>query len=215
MRYGRAGAKTESTDCAPVTGWPFCPVGITVVDRNGHITLANRLAEEILGLQSSDICSRQYNDPSWRITDLQGNPFQESELPFNQVKAKSAPVFGMEHAIEWADGKKILLSINAAPLFNDKKEFDGVVAIIEDITQRRHREDENKNLIDALRKALSEVKNLSGLLPICSHCKKIRDDQGYWNQLEEYVSKHSDALFSHSICPDCMKTFYAEWNDEK
>jgi len=61
-----------------------------------------------------------------------------------------------------------------------------------------------------LQQALEEVKALSGLLPICSFCKKIRDDQGYWNQLESYISKHSEAKFSHSICDDCMKKHYPE-----
>ena len=61
-----------------------------------------------------------------------------------------------------------------------------------------------------LKKALSEVKTLSGLLPICANCKKIRDDKGYWNQIEEYIDRHSDASFSHSVCPECMKRLYPE-----
>jgi hypothetical protein len=57
-------------------------------------------------------------------------------------------------------------------------------------------------------KALSEVKILSGFLPICANCKKIRDDQGYWNKIETYIRDHSEAKFSHSLCPDCMKRLY-------
>lgn len=63
-----------------------------------------------------------------------------------------------------------------------------------------------------LKKSLEEVKALSGLLPICSKCKKIRDDKGYWNQIERYISKHSEAKFSHSMCPECIDEFYE--NDE-
>ena len=59
-----------------------------------------------------------------------------------------------------------------------------------------------------LEDAISRIKQLHGLLPICASCKKIRDDQGYWNQIEGYISSHSDAEFSHSICPDCAKTLY-------
>ncbi len=55
---------------------------------------------------------------------------------------------------------------------------------------------------------LKEVKELSGLLPICASCKKIRDDKGYWNQIESYIKKHSKAEFSHSICPECVKELY-------
>ena len=69
---------------------------------------------------------------------------------------------------------------------------------------------------DALRQALSEVKDLSGLLPICSSCKKIRDDEGYWNQIESYIKEHSEAGFTHGICPECMKKLYPEFvKDER
>ncbi len=61
-----------------------------------------------------------------------------------------------------------------------------------------------------LEHALAEVKTLSGLLPLCAHCKKVRDDQGYWNQLEAYIMAHSDADFSHGICPECAEKFYPE-----
>jgi hypothetical protein len=60
----------------------------------------------------------------------------------------------------------------------------------------------------ALRDALSQIKTLSGLIPICASCKKIRDDKGYWNQLEAFIQEHSEAEFSHGICPDCMKKLY-------
>jgi len=61
-----------------------------------------------------------------------------------------------------------------------------------------------------LRKALDEVKTLGSLLPICASCKKIRDDKGYWNQLEGYIQEHTDTAFSHGICPDCAKKLYPD-----
>ena len=64
--------------------------------------------------------------------------------------------------------------------------------------------------IENLKVALSEVKQLSGLLPICASCKKIRDDKGYWNQIESYISHHTEAEFSHGICPDCAERLYPE-----
>ena len=57
---------------------------------------------------------------------------------------------------------------------------------------------------------VSEIKSLGGLLPICSHCKKIRDDRGYWNQLEAYLEAHSEAAFTHGICADCQEQLYAQ-----
>jgi CheY-like chemotaxis protein len=61
-----------------------------------------------------------------------------------------------------------------------------------------------------LEKALAKIKTLSGLLPICASCKKIRDDRGYWNQLEHYISEHSEVEFTHGCCPDCAKKLYPE-----
>ena len=69
-------------------------------------------------------------------------------------------------------------------------------------------EEEREKLINELQKALENIKTLSGLIPICSSCKKIRDDQGYWNILESYIQKHSNAQFSHSICPECSDKLY-------
>jgi hypothetical protein len=84
------------------------------------------------------------------------------------------------------------------------------VSQVENITERKQREEERENLIAKLQQALAEVKTLSGMLPICTNCKKIRDDKGYWNQVELYVMQNSHATFSHGICPDCSKTYFAD-----
>lgn len=70
----------------------------------------------------------------------------------------------------------------------------------------RHAHQDRGRLVEQLEKSLAEVKTLSGLLPICAVCKKIRDDSGYWHQVESYVSDRSDADFSHGYCPDCAET---------
>ena len=69
-----------------------------------------------------------------------------------------------------------------------------------------------EKLIINLQKALKDVKTLKGLLPICASCKKIRDDMGYWNQIESYIQQHSDAEFSHGICPECVKKLYPDFD---
>ena len=78
------------------------------------------------------------------------------------------------------------------------------------VRERAQAEQEKEQLVEECEKALAEVERLSGFLPICSSCKKIRDDQGYWQQIEEYIRDHSDATFSHSICPDCLDRLYPE-----
>jgi PAS domain S-box-containing protein len=83
-------------------------------------------------------------------------------------------------------------------------------ALVRDVTEQKRVEIEKENLIKELRDALGQVKTLKGLLPICSVCKNIRDDQGYWNRIEAYISSHSEAAFSHSICPECLKKLYPD-----
>ncbi len=83
------------------------------------------------------------------------------------------------------------------------------------IQERKQAEKEREKLINELQDALAKVKKLSGLIPICSSCKKIRDDQGYWNQLEKYLLEHSDATLSHGLCPDCAKKLYPEVFEEE
>jgi len=78
------------------------------------------------------------------------------------------------------------------------------------INQRRIVEEALIEQNNELRKAIEHIKTLQGIIPICSHCKKIRNDEGYWNQVEDYIAKYADVQFSHSICPDCMKIYYRD-----
>ena len=83
----------------------------------------------------------------------------------------------------------------------------------DEIQIRTQIETEQQKLIIELRHALNEIKTLRGIIPICAQCKKIRDDQGYWNQIELYVRNHSEAEFSHSLCPDCAEALYGKLKD--
>lgn len=85
--------------------------------------------------------------------------------------------------------------------------------IIRDITERKRAEEERERLIRELQAAMAEIKVLDGLLPICATCKKIRDDKGYWKQLEDYISDHSGATFTHGICADCARKIHPDWDE--
>ncbi len=74
----------------------------------------------------------------------------------------------------------------------------------------RQKKKEQEELIAELKAALAEIRTLKGLIPICFSCKKIRDDKGFWNQLESYISEHTDAVFSHGLCPDCAEKLRSE-----
>ncbi len=100
--------------------------------------------------------------------------------------------------------------LRLTPLPKRHGQPSGQIVVLRDVTRRRRAEVERERLVDELRTALAEVRTLSGLLPICAHCKKIRDDQGYWHTVETYVRDHSQADFTHGICPDCLHRLYPD-----
>jgi PAS domain S-box-containing protein len=107
------------------------------------------------------------------------------------------------------DGKDNVIEYTAVPIKVQEKTL--TIGIDRDITQRKRIEEEREHLIKELQEALADVKTLSGLVPICANCKQIRDDKGFWMQVESYIQEHSQARFSHGICPDCMRKLYPEF----
>ena len=104
----------------------------------------------------------------------------------------------------------LTFDITIEPLDDVDGAIVGITCAALDITERKRAELEREELIEDLKKALAEVKTLSGLLPICANCKKIRDDKGYWNQIEQYLYQHTGVEFSHGLCPDCRKELYGD-----
>lgn len=113
------------------------------------------------------------------------------------------------------DGSIVEVSVTISPIKDAAGLVIGASAIARDITERRREEEERLHLIDELTQALRQAKTLRGLLPICSACKKIRDDQGYWQQVEVYIQKHSEAGFTHGLCPTCISNYFPEAADKE
>lgn len=109
------------------------------------------------------------------------------------------------------DRTRIDVSITVSPIKNADGEIHGASMVLRDITERKRQEKERLQLIEELTEALKHVKTLNGLLPICASCKKIRNDGGYWEQVETYIRSRSNAEFTHGICPDCVKLLYPEY----
>jgi PAS domain S-box-containing protein len=133
------------------------PDGIIMVNHEGAITYANSSAERILGLTRATITERSYNDPKWEITNVDGGPFPDEDLPFSRVMKSNQTVYDVEHAIVYPDGRRIMLSINATPMHDAQGEPAGMIAAITDITHRKqseatikHERDFSKALIDSL-----------------------------------------------------------------
>ncbi|MGD0592024.1 MAG: PAS domain-containing protein, partial [Bacteroidota bacterium] len=125
------------------------------------------------------------------------------------------PVIDREEYVIDEQGQKLWLLTTKVPLRDEEGQTIGLVGVGRNITERKKAEAEREKLITQLQDALADVKLLSGLVPICANCKKIRDDQGYWTQIESYIQDRSDAKFSHSICPDCAKKLYPNYNIKK
>ena len=110
--------------------------GIVMVNQEGEIIFANPHAEEVLGLAKAEIAEQTYNAPEWHITDYDGGTFPDEQLPFRRVADTGQPVYDVRHGIEWPDGRRVLLSINAVPLFDESGQVNGMVATVENVTQR-------------------------------------------------------------------------------
>ena len=142
------------------------PVGIVVVNRHGQITFANPQAEQTLAVSREAMTRRTYNDPAWRITDLAGGPFPDDELPFRRVLATGQSVTNVCHAIEWPDSRRVLLSINGAPLLDAAGAVESAVFTVSDITERLQGE---AALRESERRLATLMANLPGMAYRCQN----------------------------------------------
>ena len=141
----------------------------------------------------------------------------EAERYYNddmEVIASGRPRYNIVEQMQTASGEKIWVETTKVPVPDEKGHISGIVAFSNDITERIQAGKEREKLISELKEALASIKTLRGLLPICMYCKKIRDDSGYWQKLERYISSHSDAEFSHGICQECEKKLEKQLDEE-
>ena len=167
------------------------------LDRDGRYLYVSGNYAEVLGYQPDELLGRTafefvHPDDLAGVVDI-----------FNSPSGQGQSVFRYRHQSgEW----RWMESTGKAYTTADEEQR-GVV-ISRDITERKTGEEERENHILLLQHAVDNIKVLRGLLPICSHCKKIRDDQGQWHAVETYVKERADVDFSHGICPDCLNKHY-------
>lgn len=129
-------------------------------------------------------------------------------------EAGELPEFEVEHRMRAKDGSwRWILNWGKVVARGDDGRSLRAMGFHLDITRRKQAELDRESLIEKLEKALAEIRTLQGIIPICAACKKIRDDRGYWNQLETYLSHHSHAEFSHGLCPECLRRLYPDLQD--
>ena len=162
--------------------------GILIVDGNGAVRFTNPAAEGLWGRKAEELRGQLFGFPA-----VAGET-TELDIIRRGGETRAAEMRVVE--MDW-EGKSSCL------------------ASVRDITERKKAEEERKKMILQLQDALEKVKTLSGLLPICSFCKKIRDDDGYWKKIETYIEAHSEAEFSHSMCQECARKHYPEIYNDK
>lgn len=172
---------------------------------DGSITEFNDAYANMIGYRPEELHGMNFRD----ITPEKWHAFEE-EILGNQVLVKGySDIYEKEYRRK--DGTIFPVELRTTLLRDEAGNPAGIWAIVRDISERKSVEQERETLISELQQAISEVKTLSGLLPICASCKKIRDDKGYWNQIESYIMTHSDAQLSHGLCPECAQKLYPEF----
>ena len=176
-------------------------------DKEGRIIWVSPSVTEMLGYKSPDeligvdLSSEVYANPHERQV-------------FLQKLSVDGKVTDYEVELKKSDGSIIVGSTSSQYYYDINGEISGVEGVCRDITKRKEAEKEREELICELENALKEIKTLRGIVPICSFCKQIRDDRGFWNQVEAYISDHTNAEFSHVYCPKCAKKNYPDLFDE-
>ncbi len=184
------------------------PAPIFHKNKNYIYTGCNDSFEKFLGKSRKDIIGNTTFDlaPAYLAKQYHEKDTELMEHPGIQV---------YESQVTKTDGQVLNVIFHKATFQDMHGEPDGLIGVILDITELRQAEKEKELIIAELQEALKKVNVLSGFLPICASCKKIRDDSGYWQQIEKYLKNHSDAEFSHSICPDCSAKLLANYDNEQ
>ena len=185
-----------------------------IVESSDDAVIGTNLEGAILSWNSG--AARMYGFSASEITgcsiSLLAPRYRPEEWPkiYTQLK-EGESVERFETIRQRKDGTTVEVAVTLS-LIKDQGTAIGISTIERDITARKREEEERSRLIGELTEALAKIKTLSGLLPICSSCKKIRDDGGYWQKIEFYISEHTQAEFTHGICPDCLTRLYPEYS---
>ncbi len=186
--------------------------GLYVLNDGGNVTFINPEAERLLGWTEAELIDKNIHELIHNRKQ-DGTPLPFDECPIRGVIRTGKRFSSREEIFIRKDGTVFPVSVISTPLMEDGTIVASVTAF-RDISELKGIEQERERLISALQKALAEIKTLHGILPICSFCKKIRDDKGAWKHLESYISERSEAVFTHGLCQECAKKAYPEYFKE-
>ena len=189
-------------ELAHIVYWEFDPVSQTCIFNDSFYEFYATTVEREGGYQLS------MEDYAKRFIYPEDIPIFFQAVDRNISRVEPEFLDDIEHRILRRDGQVRHVVVHVRALKDFSGDLVRLYGATQDITERKKAEVERENLILELREALSRVKALSGLLPICSYCKKIRNDRGDWEVIEKYIRSHSGADFSHSICPECARSLH-------
>jgi PAS domain S-box-containing protein len=175
--------------------------GVYALDKKGQVTFMNPAAEKILGWTQEELLGQKMHDII-HFQRADGTRVPAEECPLLSVLHTGQSVRIEDDVFTRKDRTIIQVSYTSSPIMSDGQ-VAGAVLAFHDITERKQAEVEREKLIKELQSALSEVKTLQGMLPICSYCKSIRNDQNFWQKVENYITERTDVMITHGICPDC------------
>lgn len=186
--------------------------GVIYQDAEGRVIDANSAALGMLGLTLDDIRGRTPHDPRWRVICADGTDFPPDLHP-SLIALRTGVSERMEMGIyNPLEESYRWVEVSAVPYYRPGDTAPSEVhTTLDDVPERRRVEAERDRLFQELEDALANLKVLRGFIPICASCKKIRNDSGYWQQLEVYMRDHSEAQFSHGVCPDCLVKLYPDF----
>lgn len=181
--------------------------------RINEIELVIRLDGTIA--QVNDRAVSAYGYARSELEGMQIRQLRTAELPevmTRQIAQASQEGIRFEAVHVRKDGSHFPVEVSSRPFVANGVRY--LHSLVRDLTEQQRSEQKLRDLVAELQDALQHVKTLKGLLPICMHCRKVRDDAGYWSMIETYFRKHSELLFSHGVCPECAQQHYPELNDD-
>ena len=174
------------------------PLGMLIADPNFKILKVNRAVCEMLGYAEADLTGRSIGEIT-HAEDMEKSTGLSKQLLHGEV-----PLFRLEKRYVKKNGEALWVNLTVTAIRGQEGKVLYALGMVENISRRRLAEQERERLVRNLQQALDNAKTLHGLLPMCAWCKKIRNDKGYWQKVEAYVQEHSDASFTHGICPECL-----------
>ncbi|MCL4476133.1 MAG: PAS domain-containing protein [Nitrospirae bacterium] len=195
-----------------------------VINPEHKVIIWNRACEELTGMRADEVIG---TDDHWKafythkrpcLADIVVNGDFDTLPDLYSLYGRPDLISEGIHAEGWypnLNGKRRYIAFDAAPVFNGEGVLIGAIETLQDLTEKKQAEAEKEKLVAELRGALAQVKTLTGHLPICAWCKRIRSDRGYWKQIEAYIEEHTEARFTHGICPQCLREVESGESEER